>query len=97
MNLNPPGLKTAVEPVAPTSLDQADLTPRGPVHPSPDDWADQVLYFLLPDRFSDGNEDGRPLFDRANPDCCRSKDHRGWMKSGCCFQQPNLLNLTVGH
>ncbi len=25
--------------------------------PSPMDWRDEVLYFLLPDRFSDGNED----------------------------------------
>jgi hypothetical protein len=24
--------------------------------PSPIDWRDEVLYFLLPDRFSDGNE-----------------------------------------
>ncbi|KAF1808013.1 alpha-amylase [Eremomyces bilateralis CBS 781.70] len=27
-------------------------------HPSPSNWEDQVLYFLLPDRFSDGNERG---------------------------------------
>src|SRR5688572_20499305 len=30
----------------------------GPFHPSPSSWADQVLYFLLVDRFSDGREDG---------------------------------------
>jgi glycosidase len=30
----------------------------GTVHPSPSSWADQVLYFLLLDRFSDGREDG---------------------------------------
>src|SRR5262249_24426314 len=30
------------------------------------DWRDEVLYFLLPDRFSDGQEAGRPLLDRAN-------------------------------
>ncbi len=30
----------------------------GPHHPSPVSWADQVLYFLLVDRFSDGREDG---------------------------------------
>ena len=38
-----------------------------PYHPSPVDWAGQVLYFLLPDRFSDGLDGGRPLFDRAQP------------------------------
>jgi len=26
--------------------------------PSPDCWADQILYFLMLDRFSDGNEKG---------------------------------------
>jgi len=29
---------------------------RRPFHPSPEAWEDQVLYFLLLDRFSDGNE-----------------------------------------
>lgn len=32
--------------------------------PSPVDWRDEILYFLLPDRFSDGREQGRPLLDR---------------------------------
>lgn len=35
-------------------------------HPSPADWRDEVLYFLLPDRFSDGGEASRPLLDRTN-------------------------------
>src|SRR4029450_3920024 len=35
------------------------------VHPSPQDWRDEVLYFLLPDRFSDGQENTRPRLDRA--------------------------------
>jgi glycosidase len=35
-------------------------------HPSPADWRDEVLYFLLPDRFSDGREASRPLLDRSN-------------------------------
>ncbi|GAA3457098.1 alpha-amylase family glycosyl hydrolase [Dactylosporangium matsuzakiense] len=38
-------------------IDFAALT-RGPFHPSPDDWADEVLYFLIVDRFSDGGERG---------------------------------------
>ena len=29
-----------------------------PDHPSPAAWEDQVFYFLLVDRFSDGQEDG---------------------------------------
>lgn len=34
--------------------------------PSPEDWRDEVLYFLLVDRFSDGEEDSRPFLDRNN-------------------------------
>ena len=38
-------------------LDFASLT-RGPFTPSPSAWEDHVLYFLMLDRFSDGNENG---------------------------------------
>lgn len=34
-----------------------DLLKQNDYHPSPRDWSDQVIYFLLTDRFSDGNED----------------------------------------
>jgi glycosidase len=34
--------------------------------PSPEDWRDEVLYFLLPDRFSDGKEATRPLLTRSD-------------------------------
>ena len=34
--------------------------------PSPVDWRNEVLYFLLADRFSDGQEPQRPLLDRRN-------------------------------
>ena len=61
-------------PFAETLLRQprpADLqhTPRAEAdhyHPSPADWRNEVLYFLLPDRFSDGRETSRPLLDRSN-------------------------------
>jgi glycosidase len=33
---------------------------------SPADWRDEVLYFLLVDRFSDASESSRPLVDRSN-------------------------------
>ncbi len=32
---------------------------------SPADWRDEVLYFLLPDRFSDGREDTRELLTQT--------------------------------
>jgi glycosidase len=34
--------------------------------PSPHDWRDEILYFFLPDRFSDGLEHTRPLLDRRH-------------------------------
>ncbi len=36
---------------------------RGSYHPSPADWRDQVFYFLLPDRFSDGKEKSDRLLE----------------------------------
>lgn len=36
----------------------ANLLSQNNFHPSPHDWSDQVIYFLLIDRFSDGKEDG---------------------------------------
>ena len=37
------------------------LKPRGRVFASPSTWRDQVLYFLLPDRFSDAKEGEKKL------------------------------------
>jgi glycosidase len=42
------------------------LPRRQSYYPSPEDWRDHVLYFLLVDRFSDGQEHTRPLLDRHN-------------------------------
>ena len=43
----------------------ADLVlPAGPSTPSPSAWEDEVLYFLLVDRFDDGRD--RPLFTPAD-------------------------------
>jgi hypothetical protein len=53
-----------IEANAPDRLADANLKPRGPVFPSPADWRDQVLYFLLPDRFSDGGDTARKPQDR---------------------------------
>ncbi len=35
------------------SIDQLDFHPKKSVHPSPGDWRDQCIYFLLVDRFDD--------------------------------------------
>src|SRR6476660_7750379 len=47
----------------PDSVRSVALPRRTSFFPSPTDWRDEVIYFLLPDRFSDGAESGRPLVD----------------------------------
>jgi hypothetical protein len=55
---------------------------------SPKNWRDEVLYFLLIDRFSDGKEAERPLLDRDNLSAARpniggqSWSWELWAKSG---------------
>jgi glycosidase len=46
--------------------DNIRLPHRQQYFPSPVDWREQSLYFLLVDRFSDGQEASRPLLDREN-------------------------------
>ncbi|WP_193195376.1 alpha-amylase family glycosyl hydrolase [Nostoc sp. MG11] len=74
-----------VEEFAPQKLSEADLKPRGRVHLSPVSWRDQILYQLLPDRFSDGDENQRELFDRTNPLRFQVKDKASWMAAGNKF------------
>ena len=50
------------------------LPRRVSYHPSPVDWRDEVLYFLLVDRFSDGREDGRPLCSTAPASAITGQD-----------------------
>jgi glycosidase len=49
-------------------------------HPSPGDWRDEVLYFLLVDRFSDAQEGSRPLLDRRQLTAARphGADGQAW-------------------
>ena len=48
-----------------TSVSGITLPRRECYFASPGDWRDEVLYFLLPDRFSDDEAD-RPMLDRGN-------------------------------
>lgn len=69
-------------------------------HPSPFDWRDEVLYFLLPDRFSDGGEAGRPLLTRANIEALRRAPSRPdinwqqWAAAGSRFNGGTLNGIT---
>jgi glycosidase len=71
---------TALSRGRPERVHGIDLPRRLPYYPSPADWRDEVLYFLLVDRFSDGGEEGRPLLDRRNPGAARppSPDGQAW-------------------
>ncbi|MBP9760559.1 MAG: alpha-amylase, partial [Candidatus Pacebacteria bacterium] len=46
------------------SIQELDFTPTQSVYPSPADWRDHFIYFLLIDRFEDGNE--RPPYDGSH-------------------------------
>lgn len=82
-----------IENKAPDSLKQARLVPYGHVTPSPADWRDQVFYFLLPDRFSNGRETGEMLFDPKNPERFKAADKRKWMEAGKNFQGGTLEGI----
>jgi glycosidase len=86
-------MAVTIEADAPSELAAANLTPRGPVHASPSDWRDQILYFLLLDRFSDGGENARPAFDRENPDQFKATDLAKWASAGKSFQGGTLKGI----
>ncbi len=86
-------MPTSIEAQAPRTLAEADVKPRGAVFPSPIDWRDQFLYQLLPDRFSDGGEADRPLFDPAEPDLYEAGDRATWMAAGMRFNGGTLTGI----
>src|SRR5688500_17961334 len=89
-------MPTVIEADAPTTLAAADLKPRGAAKPhrSPSDWRDQILYFLLPDRFSDATGGAaRPMFDRNNPSQHAAPVKVDWMKAGNVFQGGTIKGI----
>ncbi len=77
-------LKTMTAPSL-SSIRSQPLSPAAQPYPSPgNDWQDEVIYFLLPDRFSDGRESTRPLLDRSNKKAVRgpSWNWKVWSDSG---------------
>jgi glycosidase len=84
-------------------IDFASLT-RRTFTPSPAAWEDQVLYFLLLDRFSDGNErggyrdsEGRPVNSGTtplySPDNPSRVDYDVWFRAGGGWQGGTLRGL----
>ncbi len=84
---------TKIESACPSKLDLADFSPRGHVFPSPRRWKDQILYQILPDRFSDGKESSRPLFNPKSPETHRAKDKGKWMSAGVKFTGGTLKGI----
>lgn len=77
--------KTKVETDLPNSIIHLNLEPRGRVFPSPTLWKEYIFYQMLPDRFSDGKEAERPLFDYNNQEQYQTIDKEAWMKAGLGF------------
>jgi glycosidase len=83
----------------PAGLRQIVFPRRQTYHASPVDWRNEILYFLLVDRFSDGLEAERPLLDRRDLASARPAAPNGeawrwdrWAESGAARWQGGTLN-----
>src|SRR4051794_28358682 len=96
-NNNPGHLQTASE--ARRWINKARST-RTDYTPSPSDWRKEILYFLLPDRFSDGQEATRPLLTRDEINAMRSADSlptiswEHWSESGRRWQGGTINGIA---
>jgi len=77
-------IQTTLNAPRPAAIRSVKLPRRISYFPSPADWRDQTLYFLLVDRFSDGLEAQRPLLDRTNLAAARPANWAWnlWSQSG---------------
>jgi hypothetical protein len=68
----------------PSSVRAVDWPRRQQFFPSPADWRGEVIYFLLPDRFSDAQENGRAPLNRSSLASARPAGFRFdlWAQSG---------------
>ncbi len=84
-----------IEGKSPHKLSNLDLTPSGRVYKSPATWRDQILYFLLPDRFSDGEEGTRPKFEPTRPTEFKTDNPAEWMEGGTKFQGGTIKGIKT--
>jgi glycosidase len=68
----------------PRAVRDVSFPRRVQTFPSPADWRDEIIYFLLPDRFSDSREATRPILDPGNPAAFRPPSFRfdAWASGG---------------
>jgi glycosidase len=100
----PAGIQSVNDPEVQSVLSNRDK----PFHPSPIAWEDQVLYFLLPDRFSDDEEtgyldnEGWPVTGRSTPlyrpqdngnAVTNATDSKAWLDAGAKFVGGNLKGV----
>lgn len=86
----------------PPSISPVALPRRQSYFPSPSDWRDVVLYFLLPDRFSDVTDPSRPLLNRNHLNAARPPLPNGnawrwdrWVESGSSRWQGGTLQGII--
>jgi len=71
----------------PQSIQELNFEPTASLHPSPYDWRDQFIYFLLVDRFDD-NKLTRPVYQEGQTTTGRDENQ------GHTFQHGNLKGIT---
>jgi len=71
----------------PRKLSDVDFTPLVEVSPSPEDWRDQVIYFLLVDRFNNPNIKGVPFKEGPHEEQRDLEEGKKW-------QGGNLRGVT---
>ena len=76
----------------PAAVHSVNLPRREGFLPSPADWRDEVLYFMLPDRFSD--ELSRPLLDRNDLNDAQNADPRGLAMGQLGDSMTVILNMA---
>jgi hypothetical protein len=61
--------------LTPRSVAELDFRPAAPLYPSPEDWRDQFLYFLLVDRFDSDDASVPPYMPGEATDTGRIPPH----------------------
>lgn len=68
------------------SVNELDFHPTATLHPSPTDWRDQFIYFLLVDRFDNNDPNLQPYTEGQSTGRDTEQGHR--------FQKGNLKGIT---
>ncbi|KAF1968113.1 alpha-amylase [Bimuria novae-zelandiae CBS 107.79] len=88
-------IRSINDPEVRDTISQTSSSPRS-YHPSPSAWEDQVLYFLLPDRFATGKEGTaiEPYTSAFNSNATSSpEDASSWREAGITWQGGTLQGI----